>query len=62
MDKETLEKIRVELGKAEAELKKAQPDIDDARKAGIDVTEQVKTQRALELKISQMKSVYGSKK
>lgn len=62
MEKETLIKIQEELGKAETELKKAQPEIDNARRAGIDVADQVKKARELELKISQMKSVYGAKK
>lgn len=61
MDKETLTKIQSELKKAEKSLKTIQPEIDKARRAGIDVTAQVKTVRELELKISQMKGVYGSK-
>lgn len=62
MDKETLDKIQEELKKGELALKKAQPEIEDARRAGIDVTDQVKRARDLELKISKMKSVYGAKK
>jgi|Deesub1362A_J573_1020465.scaffolds.fasta_scaffold15337_2 Zn-dependent oligopeptidase len=59
LPKETLEKIREAIRKTEEIIKDLEPDIADARRAGIDVTEQVKRLRQLQAKLAGLKAVYG---
>lgn len=58
---ETLAKIREELKKGEAKLKELTVDINQARNAGIDVTDFTKETDDLKRQISRLKAVYGGK-
>lgn len=54
-------KVREQLKGAEATLKEVNADINEARTAGIDVTELAKEAATLKSRISQLKAVYGGK-
>lgn len=58
---ETLAKIREQLKDGEAKLKELTGDINEARNAGLDVTEFVKEADNLKRQLSQLKAVYGGK-
>lgn len=58
---ETLAKIREQLKVGADKLKELTVDINEARTAGIDVTEFVKEADQLKRQLSQLKAVYGGK-
>jgi len=58
---ETLAKIREQLKDGADKLKELTADINEARNAGIDVTEFVKEAEQLKRQLSQLKAVYGGK-
>lgn len=59
MDKETEKKIREDIREAERLLKEIEPEVERAKAAGLDVTEQLKRVRELRASIEKMKLVYG---
>ena len=56
---EVLTKIRSQLKKAEAQLPELEANLRDAKRAGIDVTDQVKELAELKVSIRKMRMVYG---
>jgi len=58
---ETLGKIREQLKEGDARLKELTVQINEARTAGIDVTDFAKEAETLKRQLSQMKAVYGGK-
>lgn len=58
---ETLSKIREQLKQGDSRLKELTGDINEARNAGLDVTEFVKEADNLKRQLSQLKAVYGGK-
>lgn len=60
MHENDLAKIREIMEKMEARIKETEPDIEAARRAGLDVTEQVAELRQLQSQLAQLKAVYGS--
>ena len=61
LPQETLNQIRQQLRDGEARLKELTEDINEARRAGIDVTEFTKEAETLKRQLSQLKAVYGGK-
>ena len=59
MDVKTLETVRKTIVDAESQLTVLRADIDKAKKAGLDVTEQDKTYVALSNQVRRLKSVYS---
>ena len=58
---EVLERIRGQLKEGEVRLKELNAEINEARTAGIDVTDFAKEAEQLKRSISQLKAVYGGK-
>ena len=58
---EVLAKIRGQLKEGEAKLKELNAEINEARIAGVDVTEYAKEAEALKRSLSQLKAVYGGR-
>ena len=59
LSKEALDQIKNNLKIAEKTLKELEPEIEKARMAGIDVTDQKKKATELKIAINKMKLVYG---
>lgn len=58
---EVLAQIRGQLKEGEARLKELVAEINEARTAGVDVTEYAKEAEQLKRSLSQLKAVYGGK-
>lgn len=58
---EVLAQVRENIKEAETRHKELVKAIDEARLAGIDVTEQAKESEGLKVQIRQLKAVYGGK-
>lgn len=58
---EVLAQIRAQLKEGEARLKELTAEINEARTAGVDVTEYAKEAEQLKRSLSQLKAVYGGR-
>jgi len=61
LPKELLEKIKKDISEVERIHKEQEKDLQDAKRAGIDVDDLIKEKRRQEQEVAKLKMVYGKK-